>query len=200
MQDIGGVRAIVGSIEQVRELQAAYKSSRFKHQLVSEKDYIAEPKCDGYRSVHLVFRYVNKRAPDYNGLSVEMQIRTKLQHAWATAVETMGTFLGQALKARQGERQWLQFFEITGSAFAYLEHSPLVPHYDRLSRRDTFDRVAEAETRLGVRPKLRGFTIAADAITTGKSPGSYHLIILKFRQQVCRDSPLLQNALAKGDG
>ena len=98
MQDIGGVRTIVGSIEQVRELQAAYKSSRFKHQLVSEKDYIAEPKCDGYRSVHLVFRYVNKRAPDYNGLSVEMQIRTKLQHAWATAVETMGTFLGQAHK------------------------------------------------------------------------------------------------------
>jgi putative GTP pyrophosphokinase len=178
MQDIGGLRAVVSSVAKVRELRETYRSTRFKHELVSEKDYIAVPKTDGYRSVHLVFRYCNDRAPEYNGLSLELQIRTKLQHAWATAVETMGTFLGQALKSRQGESTWLKFFEITGSAFAYLERSPLVPGYEHLTRQETYARVAEAERELGVLQKLRGFSIAVDAITKVKGRGNYHLIVL----------------------
>src|SRR5207245_5775536 len=79
MQDIGGLRAVVMTVPDVRQLQEDYKKSNFKHEL-SEKDYITEPKSDGYRSVHLVFRYKNERAPAYDGLSIELQIRTKLQH------------------------------------------------------------------------------------------------------------------------
>ena len=52
-----------------------------------------------------VLRYKNKLVPHHDDLRIEMQIRTKLQHIWATAVETMGTFLGQALKSRQGDQQ-----------------------------------------------------------------------------------------------
>jgi putative GTP pyrophosphokinase len=178
MQDIGGLRAVVSNVTKVRQLREAYHSTRFKHELVTEKDYISEPKEDGYRGVHLVFRYCNDLAPAYNGLSVEMQIRTKLQHAWATAVETMGTFLGQALKSRQGERHWLEFFEITSSAFAYLERCPLVPGYETLTRHDTYQRVADAERDLGVLEKLKAFRVAAEAITTEPGRGSYHLIIL----------------------
>lgn len=99
MQDIGGLRAVLSSIEKVRSLEALYRDGRFPHELSHSKDYIAEPKEDGYRGIHLVFKYKNIRAPDYNGLHIELQLRTQLQHAWATAVETMGTFLGQALKS-----------------------------------------------------------------------------------------------------
>jgi ppGpp synthetase/RelA/SpoT-type nucleotidyltranferase len=113
MHDIGGLRAVLGNVENVRRLQEEYKKTTFKHKLVREDDYIAQPKEDGYRSVHLVFQYKNDRAPDYDGLRLELQIRTKLQHAWATAVETMSTFLGKAMKAGQGDRPWLHFFAIT---------------------------------------------------------------------------------------
>lgn len=91
MQDIGGVRSIVKSIRTVRDLESVYRTgSRFKHNLVSSKDYIENPKDDGYRGIHLIYRYENdvKTAKPYNGLCIEMQLRTSLQHIWATAVET----------------------------------------------------------------------------------------------------------------
>lgn len=94
MQDIGGLRTVVSSIARVSKLETEYRSSKFKHVLVSSKDYISEPKEDGYRGIHLIYKYSNPRAPAYEGLSLELQMRTRLQHAWATAVETMGTFLG----------------------------------------------------------------------------------------------------------
>lgn len=97
MQDIAGLRAIVDDMSAVGELVESYKKSRFRHELVKISDYIQWPKESGYRSVHLVYRYKSDKAPYYNGLFVEIQLRTKKQHAWATAVETAGIFLDQAL-------------------------------------------------------------------------------------------------------
>ncbi len=195
MQDIGGLRAVVSSLGKVRRLESEYENARFEHTLVSRKDYIAEPKTDGYRSVHLIFRYKNKIAPAYDGLLLELQIRTKLQHAWATAVETMGTFLGQALKSQQGEQRWLKFFEIAGAAFAHLERSPLVPGYETLDRYDTFVQVARAENELRVLERLRGFSIAVGAITSERGRGTYHLVILDSQRRTVQILPFPKTAL-----
>jgi len=113
MQDIGGVRAIVNTINQVRQLRDIYyQKNRFKHELKQEKDYITNPKDDGYRSVHLVFKYKNNshKARQYNRLLLEIQIRTRLQHVWATAVETIGTLRNQAYKSKQGEKEWRECY------------------------------------------------------------------------------------------
>lgn len=195
MQDIGGLRAVVSNLSSVRALVKAYESSRFEHEIVRRNDYIAEPKGDGYRSVHIVYRYKNPGAPAYDGLHVELQIRTRLQHAWATAVETMGTFLGQALKSQQGEQKWLKFFSVAGAAFAHLEKSPLVPGYESLNQADTFARVAEADAELHVLEKLRGFSVAVDAITTERRPGSYHLVILDSQRKQVQIRAFARSAL-----
>jgi putative GTP pyrophosphokinase len=133
MQDIGGLRAVVNSLAKVRRLERAYREASFKHKLVSSKDYISEPKVDGYRSIHLIYKYENPRAPEYGGLSVELQLRTRLQHAWATAVETMGTFLGQALKSGQGDSNWRKFFAVASAAIAVVEKCPAIPGFEELS-------------------------------------------------------------------
>ena len=180
MQDIGGLRAIVDTVSHVRELEKLYRepTPSFRHQLVSSKDYIGQPKTDGYRSVHLVYRYQNARTPAYNGLQLELQLRSRLQHAWATAVETMGTFLGQALKSGYGDQQWRAFFGVSSAALAHLEKSPSVPGYENLNDMQTFEAVAHAEQELRVLDKLRGFSIAAGNIRYEKGQGSYHLIVL----------------------
>jgi putative GTP pyrophosphokinase len=180
MQDIGGLRSVVSNMQSVRKLQATYEDvGRLEHRLISVDDYIVEPKTDGYRSVHLVFNYQNENAAAYNGLRLELQLRTALQHAWATAVETMGTFLGQELKLREGEAHWLRFFELTSSAFAHIERSPLVPGHHLMDKATTFWAVADLESQLNVLQKLRGFALAANAITTtGKKSSGYHLVIL----------------------
>lgn len=50
------------------------------------------PKMDGYRGIHDVYEYDVRS--DYgvmwNGLLIEIQYRTLLQHSWATAVEVAG--------------------------------------------------------------------------------------------------------------
>lgn len=178
MQDIGGLRAVVGSVARVRKLEAAYRNAQFKHALTSSKNYVDEPKEDGYRSIHLIYRYVNDGAPSYNGLSLELQLRTRLQHAWATAVETMGTFLGQALKSGQGEREWRRFFAKAGAALAIVEKTSPVPGFENHASDDVFSDVASTERKLHVLDKLRGFAIAADRITTVRGLGAYHLIVL----------------------
>lgn len=189
MQDIGGLRAVVSSVARVRKLETEYRSSKFKHVLVSSKDYIAEPKADGYRGVHLIYRYSNSRAPAYEGLSLELQVRTRLQHAWATAVETMGTFLGQALKSGQGEQEWRGFFSKASAALAIIEKSPPVPGFVQCSAAAVFAQVAQTERELHVLDKLNGFAIAADRITTVRGQGAYHLVVLDSENRTVKIRP-----------
>lgn len=194
MQDIGGLRAVLGSVVDVYKLADEYRdNTQFKHELIDEKDYIHKPRSeDGYRSLHLIYKYKNKRNPAYDGLRLELQIRTKLQHTWATAVETMGTFLGQALKSRQGDQEWLDFFAITSSAFAYMENSNPVPRFKDLSHKETFSAVAKAEDNLEALDKMRGFSVAVNWIVKGRGKGkswSYHLIILNSLQKTVQIKP-----------
>lgn len=178
MQDIGGLRAVVSSLSKVRLLEKDYQTSRFNHDLVASYDYINNPKRSGYRGIHHVYRYKNFRVPKYNGLLIELQIRTELQHAWATAVETMGTFLNHALKSSEGPEIWLDFFSLTGSAFAHLEKTQPVPGYEEFSPTDTFRAVLDQVEQLQVKDRLQAFSIAAKKIHIDKKPGSYHLVIL----------------------
>lgn len=128
MQDIAGCRAIVSSVSDAYKLVKLYKESDIKHKLVHQDDYIQAPKQSGYRSIHLIYGYYSDRKTTYNGLKVEVQIRSALQHAWATAVETVGIFIQQALKSSQGEKDWLRFFELMGTAIAIREQTPRVPN------------------------------------------------------------------------
>lgn len=183
MQDIGGVRAILRSVGDVNRLAESYRgSTRLTHALINQKDYIDEPRSeDGYRSIHLVYSYRNRREPTYDRLRIELQIRTRLQHIWATAVESMGTFLGQALKSRQGDQEWLDFFALVSCAFAHMERTTPVPRFASLSEGDVYKGVAEAENRLNALDMMRGLSIAASAIHTAPGAGKawhYHLVVL----------------------
>src|SRR2546430_5146054 len=139
MQDIGGLRAVLKSVAEAEKLADIYENkSRFLHELIDRKNYIDEPRSeDGYRSIHLIYKYKNEHYSAYDGLRLELQIRSRIQHKWATAVETMGTFLGQALKSRQGDQEWLDFFALTLSAFAHIGKRPPVPRFARLTEKET---------------------------------------------------------------
>ena len=107
MHDIGGCRAVLRTVSQVEALVNVYRDATSKNALRGGKfhrvyDYIQNPKPDGYRSVHLVYKYfsTSKSLAIYNDLKIEIQLRSKLQHAWATAVETVDFFTGQATSGR----------------------------------------------------------------------------------------------------
>jgi putative GTP pyrophosphokinase len=179
-------------VQDVYTLAEEYRNNKgFLHELIQEKDYIKTPRDeDGYRSLHLIYKYQNKNVPEYNGLRLELQIRTKKQHAWATAVETMGTFLGQALKSRKGNREWINFFAVTSAAFAHLEKTPLIPRYSHLSAKETFLAVAEAEVNLGAFEMMNAFSAVAYQITEKRlKKWSYHLIELNSLEKTVKITP-----------
>ncbi len=123
MQDIGGCRVIVESISQVYEMVDHLTKSRMRHRKKEEYDYIAHPKPDGYRSFHIVYLYFSDRNPKYNGLFIEIQIRTHIQHIWATAIEMMDTFTGNPLKIGQGDPKNRQFFVLASKLLEIYEKS-----------------------------------------------------------------------------
>ncbi len=202
MQDIGGVRAVMNSVNDVYQLASSYKEKaikkQFPHELIDEKDYIQEPRNeDGYRSIHLIFKYLNNQNPQYDGLRVELQIRSKLQHTWATAVETMGTFLGQALKSRMGDQEWLDFFSITSSAFAYLEKCSPIPRYKDLSFKETANAVSIANDKLGALTVMKGFSVAVNHINQKQKGWSYHLITLNSIERTVNVRPYNRDSLGQ---
>lgn len=127
IQDIGGCRAVVGNVSKVYRLVQLFVGSDIKHKLDHIDDYITKPRSSGYRGVHLIYKYFSDRNKTYNDLKIEVQLRSSLQHAWATAVETVGTFTRQALKSSQGEADWLRFFALMGTAIANRERTSPVP-------------------------------------------------------------------------
>lgn len=123
MQDIGGCRAILANEKRVQKLVRELKrKTNFR-----VRDYIKNPKEDGYRSIHLVSNFPNGHGGE---ASVEIQVRTAAQHAWATAVEIIDLFAGQAIKANHGNTEWREFFRCASDQLAFIEDIPIYNQID----------------------------------------------------------------------
>jgi ppGpp synthetase/RelA/SpoT-type nucleotidyltranferase len=199
MQDIGGCRAVVQNIPRLNHLRRHYSESQMRHPLIRTDDYVAAPKLSGYRSVHLIYRYQSDRSDTYNGLQVEVQLRTKLQHAWATAVETVGTLQRQALKSSQGSEDWLRFFVLMGSAIAIREKSPIVPNTPS-DPSTLYKSIRVAAKRLDVISRLDAYGSALRTISediTGKS--HYYLLALNPTENELSITPFRVDELERAN-
>ena len=128
MQDLGGCRIIVPSIDDVYKYSKIYETSRKRHHRKKIYDYMETPKESGYRSYHVVYEYHSDSNDAYNNnMLIELQFRTQLQHLWATAVETMGLLTNQSLKSCQGSDDVKRFFALVSSLFAIKEKTTTVP-------------------------------------------------------------------------
>ncbi len=83
LNDIGGVRVICSYIDDIYMLSECLLQQD-DVRLIAKKDYITNPKPNGYRSLHLIieipiFLYNEKRM-----VRVEVQLRTTAMQSWAT--------------------------------------------------------------------------------------------------------------------
>jgi len=161
MQDIAGCRAIVKNVELAKKIyNDYYLKGNLKHKKVGRKDYVTFPKKDGYRSLHVIYEYKSdKGKTDYNGLRVEVQIRSKLQHLWATAVETVDFFTRQAIKFNEGIPDWAEFFKLVSSAFAINESCPIVEGTTS-DEKELSSQIRQKEKELEVIHRMEGWTHA----------------------------------------
>ena len=139
---------------------------------MSEKDYLETPKESGYRSIHLTYAYQGEKE-EYKNFKVEVQIRSKVQHAWSTAVEVVGTFLGNNLKASQGDEKWLNFFKVVSQRFASLEESNKAT--DEIKKE-----IKQQTDNLNIINKLEATTVIAKH---SKATKGYYLLELDMRKK-----------------
>ncbi|MBY0621559.1 RelA/SpoT domain-containing protein [Sphingomonas ursincola] len=182
MQDIAGCRVIMANQASVERLRELYRSEA-RHTFIDEDDYIAQPKATGYRGRHLVYRYFGQG--NFEGLNsnpqfVEIQLRTKMQHAWATAVEAVGMARNEDLKGGQGNEDWLRFFALMASDIAALEGGVVVPNTPE-SESDRRHEIIALERGLNALEKLEGYrnVLKITEFTRTASP----FFLIQFDQQ-----------------
>jgi putative GTP pyrophosphokinase len=116
MEDIGGVRVILPSQDQVDAIvQDLRKQPRWE--IRRAREYVEGrkpgPKSDGYRAVHVI---VVK-----DGCYIEVQLRTPRQDAWAQSVEQDTRRLGQGLKFGGGPDDLREYYVMVSELLAMRE-------------------------------------------------------------------------------
>ena len=81
--DIAGVRVICNYIEDIYQV-ADLLTAQDDVTLIKRKDYIANPKANGYRSLHLVIETPVYLSEQKELVNVEVQIRTIAMDFWAS--------------------------------------------------------------------------------------------------------------------
>lgn len=190
MQDIAGVRIIVKDIPDIYKVRDnIYK--QFPHDIYHEKNYINEPKSDGYRSLHITFKVDNLTKTEFNGLNVELQIRTKLQHQWATAVEIIGLYKKESYKSGLGDDKTREFLCLCSNLFAISENTPIDEKYHNKNKNDLCKDLKKLNEELKVLDYLSGLTVFADKqkqIIKNKKI-EFCLILLKLDERRLNVSP-----------
>jgi ppGpp synthetase/RelA/SpoT-type nucleotidyltranferase len=115
MQDIGGCRAVLSDVDQVRRVERRLKRNRPPLRV---SDYIATPKDSGYRGIHVVV--------DYDGRAIEVQLRTQVMHQWAITVERLSGRLQEDLKSSRGPAEILAYLSAASEAMAIEEAGGVV--------------------------------------------------------------------------
>lgn len=111
LRDIAGCRLIVEDEKDVLRYADLLSKTSMYHQTV---DHMSKPKASGYRGIHVICRH---DVPDYGykQLNVEVQIRSHLQHDWATAVETYDQIKETSLKFDQGSVRERRYFQLASA-------------------------------------------------------------------------------------
>lgn len=187
MQDLGGCRVIVDSIDEVYSAMNQYKSSRIRHILKREYDYIQNPKESGYRSYHMVYQFHSDRKETYNkNMLIEIQFRTKIQHTWATAVEMMGIYTKSNLKSSQGNEDILRFFTLVSSILALKEGTPVCPNTSE-SADELIKEIKSLDSKHNIVSTLSGLNVAIDFDEKNENKkNNYYILILDYTRKRMR--------------
>lgn len=133
-------------------------------------DYIAQAKSTGYRGIHDVYEYdVNSESgKNLKGLYIELQYRTLVQHAWATAVEVIGFITESQPKFEQGDGRYHLAMALSSEILARA-HEGLNGPFPGLGDRELLGEFLALDEELGLMQTLRGLHQAKSDISDKKN-------------------------------
>jgi len=118
IEDIAGCRCILKNNEQVYKLKDVLSKELF---IKSDRnDYIANPKKDSYRSLHLIVQTKDKQSSP-----IEVQLRCEKDHNWVTLVEITDLIYGTKIKELGDNHELGRILYLLSVGFSSLEESLL---------------------------------------------------------------------------
>jgi putative GTP pyrophosphokinase len=175
MDDIAGCRLIFTSIDELYSFRNGLHKASFNHRRrndVDKYDYIKAPKSTGYRGIHDIFEYDVRSAKGAaalsKGLYVEIQYRTAVQHAWATAVEVIGNITENQPKFREGDKRYERIMLLASEILARAMEgcNSYLPEY---SSADLVEEFARMDTELGLLNLLRGLNAVQRDVSANRN-------------------------------
>ena len=186
MQDLAGARIILPNIKDTEEVANYLKNKVYKQKdknnflFVREKNYILEPKEDGYRSIHQIFKYQGKKESQLEGYQIELQIRTRLQHQWATSVEIIDSIKQQSLKTGGGDAYYREFFKLSSKLMEYIEFKK-----DMNEISDKIKRLSDLDKEFNILKTLSSLRVVTKELEGIKSK-EYLILILDYKGNTVR--------------
>lgn len=113
-------------------------------------------------------------------MRLELQLRTKLQHTWATAVESGEIITGKALKNSQGPQEWLDFYKMTSTLFSIEEQFPLLEDFKGFDGRLLCSKLKQIEQRTKCIDLLKAFKAALRSIENGEFAQEYYVLNVDY--------------------
>jgi putative GTP pyrophosphokinase len=164
MDDIAGCRLIFRNNKELYAFRAQFHKAKFNHKRrneIDKYDYIKHPRTTGYRGVHDVYKYDVKSqvGRKYTGLYVEIQYRTLVQHAWATAVELIGFITESQPKFQKGDKRYVEAMAYASEIFAraFEKEKGIFPD---VSDQEVVLRFNDLDTELSLIQTLKGLNAA----------------------------------------
>ncbi len=192
MQDIGGCRVIVEDTKKIFHILNRIQKFHGGFELTKIDDYIQKPKDSGYRGVHFTFQ-ANTKKDEYKIL-LELQFRTRLQHAWATAVEIAGLFNKASFKSNQsnGKDEWLEFFKMVSYLFAYEEFIGM-PNEEKVVQ--LANNIKRFEKMYSFIRRLKSYNITYNLMNKNESDKEYFLLELNLSNGLLNVYPFSKEKL-----
>lgn len=183
LQDIAGLRLVVKDEKSLMETFTRLRDLSSRHKLKRLDDYHSNPKTDGYRGMHLIYQKEDL------GM-VEIQLRTELEHIWATAVETYGELQNTLFKTGEGEPDWKEFFTLLSAYFSLKENCLPTGEYLSLSRNKILSKLKKSIKKLNVIEILNASTNSMDVAinkfnNTGRK-GKYAILELDLKNKLTK--------------
>ena len=173
MDDVAGCRLIFKRPKDLYAFRDNFHRARFNHKRRNPEepdkyDYIKHPKDTGYRGVHDVYEYdVNSEVgKPLTGLYIEIQYRTLVQHAWATAVEVIGFITESQPKFQQGDKRFEHVMALASEVLARAHEGQVGPFPD-VPDRDLVASFLSCEKEINLLATLRSLN-AADKTVSAK--------------------------------
>lgn len=139
MWDIGGCRCILRNEVDLYKIKNSIENTN-ELEILKVNDYMKEPQESGYKSIHIYLKH------SCSDTVIELQLRTLIDHDWATLVEITDLLFDTRLKEMGDNKELFQMHKLLSNRDA-LNNEQKLEIFKTIKNYDFFEKLSEVFAR-----------------------------------------------------